>query len=446
MRIIIIIFLLFHIASESQVTRAHVVSSTLQGGDSGSPPIDPNPPDGPVVAFPGAEGFGKNATGGRSGTVVFVTNLNNSGAGSFRAACDMTVPRTIIFRVGGTINLSSDIRITGNEGNVTIAGQTAPGGGILLRNYGLSIETSNVVVRYLRIRGGGNGNGDNIRIKSFGSSINNIIIDHCSVSWPTDGNLDVSTAHNVTVQWSLIGEGDKNMLCNIGSYNISYLNNAILLNNQRNIRSNTAPPSGLMLEMQNNIVYGFNWGAQPTWGVKLNIVGNRFEDSDSFSASCSSPVGAWVVASPSDNDTGELENSRLYVDDNFYDTAEWGSLYYSSMSPYVFGTPLTPSDYTPTASSGLDAKLLSTVGASLPARDAVDTRLINSYNAKTGTLAYSGTFPSIANGTPYTDSDNDGMDDSWETSMFGDLDETHNGDHDDDGYTNLEEFLNSIDN
>ena len=104
------------------------------------------------LAFPTAEGFGKNATGGRGGQVIIVTNLNDSGSGSLRAALDATVPRTIVFEVGGTINLNSNIYVS--NGDLTLAGQTAPGDGILIKGGMVQFEESNVIVRYIKFRPG----------------------------------------------------------------------------------------------------------------------------------------------------------------------------------------------------------------------------------------------------------------------------------------------------
>ena len=151
----------------------------------------------PLPAFPGAEGFGAYTVGGRGGRVLFVTNLADSGPGSLRAACEAEGPRIVLFRVSGLIELESAIRI--RNPYITIAGQTAPGHGICLKNYGLSISTHDVVVRYIRSRP-----GDLTKKEMDALSIvdaRNVIIDHCSTSWSNDETLSVTgDGKDITVQ------------------------------------------------------------------------------------------------------------------------------------------------------------------------------------------------------------------------------------------------------
>ena len=142
-----------------------------------------------VTAFPGAEGAGKWTRGGRGGTVYEVTNLNNSGTGSLREAVQGTGPRIVVFRVSGTIALQSHLNI--NNPYITIAGQTAPGDGICLKDYGLVVNTSEVIIRFLRVRTADNG-GAGFDTITVGSG-SNIILDHCSASWGVDETLSTST-------------------------------------------------------------------------------------------------------------------------------------------------------------------------------------------------------------------------------------------------------------
>jgi pectate lyase len=155
------------------------------------------------LAFPGAEGYGRFALGGRGGQVLFVTNLNDNGPGSLRTAIEAQVSRIVVFKISGTIELQSELRII--YPRITIAGQTAPGDGICLRKYPLIISANDAVVRFIRVR-----LGDEAGKKVDGIDVanaENVIVDHCSVSWTLDEA--VNTYHgtkNITVQWCLLSE------------------------------------------------------------------------------------------------------------------------------------------------------------------------------------------------------------------------------------------------
>ncbi len=153
-------------------------------------------------AFPTAEGFGRFAQGGRGGAVLFVDNLNDAGPGSLRAAVEAKGPRTVVFRVSGTIHLEKGLII--REPYITIAGQTAPGDGICLANYELYVAANDAIVRYLRCRPGNGrpGERDGITVRK----VQNVIVDHCSASWAVDEVLSTTGSKNVTVQWCMITE------------------------------------------------------------------------------------------------------------------------------------------------------------------------------------------------------------------------------------------------
>ena len=154
------------------------------------------------IAFPGAEGYGKYTVGGRGGVVYEVTNLNDSGTGSLRAAVEASGPRTVVFRISGTITLNSDLKISNPY--LTIAGQTAPGDGICLRKYALVFNNAvhDVIVRYLRVRLGNESGGESDAVSARDCS--NIILDHVSASWSVDETMSLYFCPNITIQWCMV--------------------------------------------------------------------------------------------------------------------------------------------------------------------------------------------------------------------------------------------------
>ena len=163
----------------------------------------------PLPAFPGAEGFGAHTPGGRGGRIIEVTNLSSDGPGSLREACAAKGPRIVVFRVGGIIEGSVSVR----EPFITIAGQTAPGDGICIRNGVFHVGTHDVIVRHLRVRPGDHPFGpcasdrDCISVSGPGDRVHDVIIDHCSVSWGIDENMGTwGRPRNVTFQWCITSE------------------------------------------------------------------------------------------------------------------------------------------------------------------------------------------------------------------------------------------------
>jgi len=399
---------------------------------------------GGLKAFPGAEGFGKNATGGRGGKVLFVTNLNDSGSGSFRAAVEAKGPRTVVFRVGGTINLTSNLTIDNDD--ITIAGETAPGDGILLKGDIFQVKANNVIIRYLRSRygGSGQGTGDAMSVYASTRSISDIIFDHCSISWGGDENFNVrgngnNIATDITLQNSIIAECGYGLLLYQGSNRVSIHRNLFAFNSDRNIRANYASGNNdLRYEMVNNLVYGFkNSPNNATLGIKYSLVNNKYKSSSSFSNN------AKDVAISSNVDSGVSASwSYAFIEGNIH-----GGLgeYSSAVNPFLKSTPFDTSGLVESAlnANELEGALLGHIGAGL-SRDAVDNRIIDSYISGTGQLSGLGSYPTIKDGTPYTDTDNDGIEDSFEIANWGSLATNNTTDSDGDGYTNLEVFLHAL--
>lgn len=426
--------------------------STDSGTDTQEPDAT-NPPDipegdlGEIKAFPGAEGFAKYASGGRDGIVVEVTNLNDSGPGSLREALLMTMPRTIVFKVSGIIECSDYLSIPSNAGNVTIAGQTAPGGGILIKNGELRIQASNVIVRHLRIRVGSGVSGDNrdgIKIRSFRPEpLYNVIIDHCSVSWGQDENISITNAENVTIQNTIVSESQYGLLIQ-DSKNVSIINNLFALNHSRSILANTVDHFDLTFEMINNLVFGFQWATSGTDGMSFNVIENIYKSSRDFESITDYCV-TLTAPNAANGDFATISTTHAYLSGNSYDSGVKG-LYREELIPYLFDQPKYSSTYVADDVSKLESNLISNLGASVPERDAVDARIIQNYSSGTGKYTNVGTFPSIGSASGYVDLDQDGIDDTWESAYGIDNKNPDDGqaDKDNDGYSNLETFLHYL--
>ncbi|AZQ58471.1 hypothetical protein EJ994_06495 [Maribacter sp. MJ134] len=409
---------------------------------------------GELKAFPGAEGFGKNATGGRGGIVVEVTNLNDSGSGSLRNALKRTERRTIIFKVSGTINCKSYLDIPPNSGNVTIAGQTAPGEGIIVKGAELRISASNVIIRHIAIRPGSNVSGSNIngiRLTPYTQSIENLIFDHVSVTWTMDKNFIIGSiadnifVNNVTVQNSIIAENigtGKGFLIFKNSKNISVYKNLFAHLTERNIRSSTCSSN---FEMINNVVYGFKYGTQPTYENEFDIIGNVYKTSPATSTSFET---IRLEASTNNCPNGNISRTKGFISDN---TLNGGSVSISSsLNSYLENSRRFNSGINPISSNEVESTILSNVGNSLR-NDPVDIRIIDEVSTKSGSMKTAtwaeSNYPDISNKTAYKDSDKDGISDEFE-SQYSNLNpkDGSDGSKDDsgNGYTNLEEFLHYL--
>jgi pectate lyase len=386
-------------------------------------------------AFPGAVGFGAHATGGRGGEVYHVTNLNDAGEGSLREAVS-TGPRIVVFDVGGYIELASPLSV---KSDITIAGQTAPGEGIATRGYQVSTSNAtNVVIRYLRFRHGltPNQNRDGVTINEGHDQI----FDHVSVSWGRDENFSINNSTGITVQNSIISEGLDPHSCGglIQSDGVTIYRSLYAHNKTRN------PKVKVRNQFVNNVVY--NWGT------------DAYIEGDSAGRSDANVVSNYFVKGPSTGSgspftRGNL-NFHLYAAGNHHDANRNGVLDGVPVTREELGdVVLEPDPFPFPALTALPAAeayrtVLANAGASAR-RDAVDRRVVASVVDETGAIitdpASVGGFGDLAGGAARTDTDRDGMPDTWERVNDLDPDDANDGDDlGQDGYTNVERYLNSL--
>lgn len=385
-----------------------------------------------AIAFPGAEGFGKFTTGGRGGKIVIVSSLADDGPRTLRKAVQMKGPRIIVFSVSGNIELASPLTI--NAGDVTIAGQSAPGDGICIKNYPVAVSADNVIIRFLRFRLGDEKafEGDAI---SANKRSDRVIIDHCSMSWATDECASFYRNKNFTLQWCIISEslnhsvhqkGDHGYGGIWGGEGASFHHNLLASHTSRLPRfsgSSTTPNSAAeLVDFRNNVIY--NWMHNNTYGGekgKYNVVGNFYKPGPATQKSRvnqlldpSSPVGSFFVESNylDGNNEVTLDNKKgvktKYPDSVFVDRP--------------FDVEAIPDE----SAEDAFAAVLQFAGASLK-RDQVDARIIHevrtgiSSSGKNGNGIIDsqqdvGGWPSLNAAQSPTDNDHDGLPDNWELS------------------------------
>ncbi|EAR01096.1 Ig-like domain-containing protein [Maribacter sp. HTCC2170] len=423
---------------------------------------------GQLKAFPGAEGFGKNATGGRGGIVYHVTNLNDDGPGSLRKGMeDVDGARTIVFDISGQINLESRIYTFplyskgSSENRLTIAGETAPGSGITIANYGITIRNGNVIMRHLRIRPGSNNGQDSPDCISItphnGDDASNIIIDHCSLSWSQDENIGIegqsgNPVSNVTIQNCIISESLNAYAVLVGRNvkNLSMLNNLFANTGDRNPEHSYG--DGSSFEFNNNIIYNYKRGVTIPYGIgKFDAINNKFKVK-----SAPATFNYYYARNNVENPTGDADDGVIHQSGGITEGTPYGEMS-TNWESWNQSSPTMSSLYSPTPASDLDAKLLGHIGANYTSNgmlfdDPVDKRILSNYENSAGNFITNessvGGFPSlnsIKRPANY-DTDGDGMADAWELEQglnpndSGDGNDDRNGD----GYTNLEEFLFSL--
>jgi autotransporter-associated beta strand protein len=396
-----------------------------------------------LPAFPGAEGFGKFATGGRGGSVYFVTTTNDTGAGSFRDAVSVS-GRTVIFRIGGVIDYKAPRYAP--KANITIAGQTAPGDGVTIYGNGLSFSGShNNICRFIRVRQGINGTSGTDAMGIANG--NNMIFDHITASWGRDETFSISgDVNNITIQSAIISQGlqthSAGGLIQTGG-GVSILRSLYIDNDTRN------PKVKGVSEFVNNIIcnwetIGYNMGGDSAGQSFVNVFNNYFIRGP---ASGNTAIGG-----------GNLD-FHIYRANNWYDSNRNGSLDGSDLSVGAYGShdaqaspypyPITPaSAYSPLTALKL---AISDVGPSFK-RDSVDERMITeliSWGTLGGTITSELLPPMsgpglVRNGIPYPDADNDGMPDFWENGTGSNPAVANNNaaSPSGSGYTRLEDYLN----
>jgi hypothetical protein len=395
-----------------------------------------------LPAFPGAEGFGAAATGGRGGDVYHVTNLNDSGPGSFRDAVSQG-PRIVVFDVGGYIELNSVISV---GSDLTIAGQTAPGDGIATKNYEISFFGShNVIVRYMRFR---QGSTPGQETKSAVNILNarDLIFDHDSIEWGRWDTVDMNQSSNITIQNSILGEGilPQRFGCLCQSDYVTLSHNLWIDHESRNPKA-----KGQSVQYVNNIVY--NWGATGFVGGHsaadhtVDIINNYFiagpSSNASFIGQFTSTDLVYQVGNLVDLDKdGQLDGREILAED--FTAAGATVLWGPSAAPPI-----------PVTIDGAEAAyqiIVATAGASL-LRDSVDARLIE-YLTSLGTAGQLvntpddvGGFGTLQGGAVPDECTGDGIPDYWKL-RYG-LDPcvySANDDFDGTGYSNIEKYINGL--
>jgi hypothetical protein len=458
-----------------------------------------------LPAFPGAEGAGKYTTGGRGSTtapttVMEVTNLNDSGAGSLRQALSGTLAsRTVVFRVCGTIHLISRLNI---PANTTIAGQTAPGDGICVADKQTSVSGNNVIVRFMRFRLGDqyqnlgmvNGSGDE---DSFdGTGILGLIVDHCTASWSDDEAFTFYRGDNVTLQWNIISEplnysyhfetGDTDFERHgyggiWGGRHASFHHNLLAhcvgrnprFDGSRNLSPYTAGQENA--EFANNVLY--DWGNYTTNGGEggnYNIINNyyKYGPNTNMGSSAGVAIRSQILNPYKQTSSPVLPYGQYYVSGNYVDNSafitnhNWrgvsmsgGTMADTTQAKATTAFTISASSLPVQSAQAAYTAVLAGAGCVLPARDAIDQRIMQEVQNRTGSIIdvqggfqhgtpYStsqAAWPALTCGAAPTDTDHDGMPDAWETSMG--LNPNNAADRATiaaNGYPNLENYLNGL--
>ncbi len=425
-------------------------------------------------AFPGAEGFGRFTTGGRGGAVYTVTNLTDSvvkpAEGSLRWALNKPGPKTIVFAVSGTIELKRRLNIS--KGDVTIAGQTAPGDGICISGETVSIESDNVIIRYVRFRCGNETPGAEPMDAISCIRQKNIIVDHCSMSWSVDEAASFYDNENFTLQWCIISEslydaghpkGEHGYGGIWGGMGASFHHNLLASHTSRlprfcGARYHPDTREREIVDFRNNVI--FNWGFNSSYGGELgqqNMINNYYKPGPATRKSVMARI-----ADPSDSLGKWFIEGNHVVGHRGVSADNWSGGVQGDYSDVAAIRALSPFPFAPVKTEKARSayrSVLRNAGATLPRRDSHDSRIISetrsgrcaygdSYGAGTGIIDSQnsvGGWPSLRTYDVSADTDGDGMPDTWEKKSG-----LNPSDTDDrntlarSGYTMLEEYINGI--
>lgn len=416
-----------------------------------------------TYAFPSAEGYGAFTSGGRGGVVYHVRTLEDTGKiGSLRYAVEQKGPRTIVFDIAGIIELKSPLVVKNND--LTVAGQTAPGNGICIKNYPVIIDADNVIVRYLRFRLGDLvNNGSSLVVKNR----HNIMIDHCSLSWAPVDNVTLFNNQNLTMQWCIISEAlntgvNHGTGATLGGYSASYHHNLFASNRTNNptfYKANIGNDLNIeTVDFRNNVLY--NWATSSIDGAEsgnYNIVNNYYK----FGPATKVPSRSQILEVDVVKKFGIVYVFGNYVHTNPLQTNDnWLGVYpnmdymQTSKNPLLTRIEFDHEPVTTHSASRAYENVLEFAGASLN-RDFVDSRIAQSVETYVSGTAVGngiitspkdvGGYPDYKFDKPPVDSDNDGIPDDWEFSHnLNPYDPGDGKSMTKTGYTNLEIYLNSL--
>jgi pectate lyase len=415
-----------------------------------------------VLAFPGADGFGKYTPGGRGGKVYTVTTLQDDGPGSFREAVKAKEKRIIVFAVSGNIELKSPITI--HQGDVTIAGQSAPGDGICIQNQPVSIQANNVIIRFLRFR---LGDLAGLETDALGGTkySENVIIDHCSVSWATDECASFYRNRNFSLQWCIISESLNKSVHTKGEHGYggiwggmgaSFHHNILAHHTSRLPRfsgSSTTPnPPDELVDFRNNVIY--NWAANNTYGGergKYNVVNNYYK-----AGPATKPKSHWMV-NPSSPFGKFYVQGNIYYGNETVSADNWkGGVKAGDLDSVRATSPFDVETIKEQSAQSAFDDVVKYAGASLK-RDAVDKRIAHEICTGTATSGQGhdgiidsqrdvGGWPVLQSTHAAKDTDADGLPDAWEKRHHLNASDPLDASKKpaDSAYTYIERYLNDL--